>query len=207
MRHPCLREDTRDAILDASSRLIERFGYKKMTMDDVAREAGVGKGTIYLYFRSKEEVALSCADRITARVLDRLRSIAHDGGSPAERIRRMLVERVLLRFDSVRNYAWSLDELFVALRPAFLARRDRWQHEEAAIFAAVLAEGRHTGNFAACDSVLTALTLLLATNALMPLSLSPKELGSRDEVEEKAGRIADLLLRGLVSRAEQTARA
>src|SRR5579872_4655274 len=135
MRNSTLREDMRDIILDASSRLMQRYGYKKMTMDDVAREVGIGKGTIYLYFRSKEDVALSCADRNTDRVQDRLRAIGQAGGSPSERLREMLLMRVLLRFDIVQPYARSLDDLYVALRPACLARRERWLEAEAQIFA------------------------------------------------------------------------
>ena len=39
---------TRDRILDAAERLLARFGYKKTTMEDIAREAGLGKRTLYL---------------------------------------------------------------------------------------------------------------------------------------------------------------
>ena len=45
-------------------RLLARYGYRKMTIDDVAREVGIGKGTIYLHFKSKEDVALSRIDRV-----------------------------------------------------------------------------------------------------------------------------------------------
>ena len=40
-------------ILDAADRLFARFGYRRTAMDDVAAEAGVAKGTLYLYFDSK----------------------------------------------------------------------------------------------------------------------------------------------------------
>jgi AcrR family transcriptional regulator len=200
MRNAALREDMADVILDASGRLMERYGYKKMTMDDLAREAGIGKGTIYLYFRSKEEVALSCADRNFNRILEQERAIAKSSGPPAERLRQMLVQRVLLRFDSVQNYARSLDDLFIALRPAFLARREKWVDREAQVFADILVEGRLLGTFDVEDAFITARTLLMATYALMPFSLSPKELGARNDVQEKAERIADLLLSGVLRR-------
>src|SRR6187397_2922070 len=44
---------TRDAILDATDRLLARYGYKKMTIDDLAHEVGIGKGSVYLHFSSK----------------------------------------------------------------------------------------------------------------------------------------------------------
>ena len=48
---------TREAILDATDRLLARHGYKKMTIDDLAAEVGIGKGSVYLHFASKEEIA------------------------------------------------------------------------------------------------------------------------------------------------------
>src|ERR1043165_1421361 len=60
---------TRDLILDAAERLIGFLGYSKTTMDDVAKAAGVGKRTIYVYFPSKEEVILCTIDRIVDRLV------------------------------------------------------------------------------------------------------------------------------------------
>lgn len=48
-----LREER---ILDAATTLLLRWGYRKTTIDDVAREAGVGKGTIYLHWKDKSEL-------------------------------------------------------------------------------------------------------------------------------------------------------
>jgi AcrR family transcriptional regulator len=200
MRSVAVREDLKDVILNASNRLLIRYGYRKMTMDDLAKEAGIGKGTIYLYFRSKEEVALSCADRLTLSVQKELRQIASSEGSPAERIRKMLTLRVLMRFDNAQPYARSLDDIFMALRPAFLARRERWLEAEAQIFADVLIEGHLLGAFAPGDAMRTAHALLLATNSLMPFSLSPQELGAREEIERKVNDVADLTLAGILLR-------
>src|SRR3954469_9460224 len=96
---------TSDLILAAVERLIGVLGYSKTNMDDVAREAGVGKRTIYVHFPSKEEVVLCTIDRIVDRLVARLRVYADAPGPAAERLRAMLVERVLYRFDSVRNYS------------------------------------------------------------------------------------------------------
>src|SRR6516164_9482656 len=123
MSAPVAQTDTRDAILDAIERLLARYGYKKTTMDDLAREAGIGKGTIYLYFPSKEEVALSSIDRVVERVQERLRGLAASSLSAEDRLREMLAERVLMRFDSVQAYSQGLDDLFESLRPAYMARR------------------------------------------------------------------------------------
>jgi AcrR family transcriptional regulator len=72
MRANLAPADVRDAVLDAAERLLARYGYRKMTMDDLAREAGIGKGTTYLHFPSKQEVVLCSIDRIVERLLGQL---------------------------------------------------------------------------------------------------------------------------------------
>lgn len=194
------KEEIREAILDATERLLARYGYRKMTVEDIAREVGVGKGTIYLHFDSKEEVVLSHVDRIVDRVKDRLGAIARSEATAAIRIRLMLLTRVLIRFDSIQHYTKSLDDLLAALRPGLLARRAVYFDEEAQIFAQVLHEGRDSHEFEFDDALTTAYGMLHATNSLLPYSLSTTELGEREEVKEKATVIANLILQGLLDR-------
>ena len=195
------KESVRESILDATDRLLARFGYRKMTVEDIAAEAGIGKGTIYLHFSSKEEVVLSHVDRIVDRLKQQhLAVIARSKHTALERIRQMLLARVLFRFDSIQHYTQSLNDLLAALRPGLLARRARYFEEEAQIFAAVLAEGRTSGEFQIENEMAAAQALLEATNGLLPYSLSTNELGERDEVERRTSAIAELLLHGLVSR-------
>lgn len=200
MRAIATREDIRDLILDATDRLLARSGYKKMTMEDLAQEVGIGKGTIYLHFPSKEEVVLSHVDRIVERLKLELLKVARGPGSPAERLRRMLVERVMFRFDSVQHYSESLSDLLAALRPGLLARRRRHFEEEAAVLAEVLNEGLRAGDFDFEDAGAAARTLLTATNAMLPYSLSARELGGRAALEAEATRVVEMLLKGLLAR-------
>jgi AcrR family transcriptional regulator len=192
------REEVREAILDATDHLLARYGYRKMTVDDIAQEAGIGKGTIYLHFASKEEVTLSHVDRIVERLTERLWAIARSDADVAIRLRLMLVARVLFRFDSVQHYTQSLDDLLAALRPKLLARRARYFEEEARVFAEVLNEGARLKVFNVKDALSTAFALIHATNSLLPYSLSTNELGERDEIKEKTEHIADLMLTGLL---------
>jgi AcrR family transcriptional regulator len=195
------KEAVKDAILDATDRLLARFGYRKMTVEDIAVEAGIGKGTIYLHFASKEEVVLSHVDRIVDRLKQQhLAIIARSEITAPERIRQMLLARVLFRFDSIQHYTQSLNDLLAALRPGLLARRAKYFEEEARIFAEVLAEGRASGEFQFDNELAAARALLEATNGLLPYSLSTSELGEREEVKRRTSAIADLLLQGLLNR-------
>ncbi|MER7080563.1 transcriptional regulator, TetR family [Saccharopolyspora kobensis] len=61
-----------DRILDAAGELMIRLGYRKVTIEDVARQAGVGKGTVYLHWRTKEQLFESLIQREALGLLDEL---------------------------------------------------------------------------------------------------------------------------------------
>jgi len=187
----------RERILDAADRLLARFGYRKMTVEDIAQEAGIGKGTVYLSFPSKEEVALGCIDRMVAQVIERLEAIAGGPGPVGERLRDLLVERVLGRFDYARTHAASIDALLAGARPSLLTRRAGHFSTEARVIERLLRQ--EDGEIASTDPAADADALITATNALLPYSLSPRELGNRAGVERRALAVASLLVRGLTS--------
>src|SRR5437879_11969199 len=60
---------TREAILEAASRLIHVHGYNHTALDDVLRESGVGKGNFYYHFKGKEELGCAILDQIIASFL------------------------------------------------------------------------------------------------------------------------------------------
>ncbi len=200
MKDAAQPKTTRDAILDATDRLLARYGYKKMTIDDLAQEVGIGKGSVYLHFKSKEEIALSHIDRIVMRLHKNLLKILESKGTPEKRLRRMINERVFFRFDSVQHYSQSLNELLAQLRPRLLENRKHYFEDEGRLFARLVEEGKADGVFAVKDPMDTARAILDATNALLPYSLSAYELGERAEIEKKTQRVADLLINGLNKR-------
>lgn len=190
-------KEVREALLDATDRILAERGYQKMTIDDLAREVGIGKGSVYLHFSSKEEIALSHIDRIVERLKERLKTIVRENISQKEKLCEMLLTRVLFRFDSVQHYTQSLNDLLLSLRPKLLARRENYFAEEAAIFAEVIESGQKDGEFEIGDSLEIAHAFLLATNSLLPYSLTTEELGSRADIEAKTLRLANLLIKGI----------
>lgn len=197
MRGTVTRTDVREAILDAVDRRLARVGYKKMTVEVLADDAGIGKGTVYLHFPSKEEAVLSHIDRIVERLCGRLDRIAAGDGPVDQRLHKMLVERVTFRLSAVQHYTESLNDLLSAIRSLLLERRQRHFEQEATRFVRILSEGRKAGIFGPVRVPTTARALIEATNSLLPYSLSPQELGDLTEVRRRAGVIADLLVGGL----------
>lgn len=193
---PLTETTPRDAILDAALRLLPRSGYRKTTLDDLAAESGVARRTIYLHFPSKEEIFLASIDRVVERVIAELGVIANERSSAEARLWRMIVARVMTRFDAVRHYRESLDEMLSDLRSAYLARREQYFEAEARVLAHVIEDGVRTERWSVEDPLELARVLVQATNSLLPHSLSRAELGSRTDVQSRATALANLLVRG-----------
>jgi AcrR family transcriptional regulator len=194
----------RDRILDAAERLLGRFGYRKMTVDDIAAEARIGKGTVYLSFPSKEEVVLSTVDRIVDRVCAAMEEAAARDSSAADRLRAMLRARVLVRFEAVAAYSASLNDLLSSVRAALLARRVRHFEREIGILARVIAGGQQDGELAAGAPRRIGRALVLATNSFLPYALSPDELGDAKRLRREAGDVIDIVVDGITASSPPT---
>ena len=64
------REQRADRILDAAAELMLRWGYNKTTIDDIARFAGVAKGTIYLHWKTREDLFMALMRREYVRLVE-----------------------------------------------------------------------------------------------------------------------------------------
>jgi TetR/AcrR family fatty acid metabolism transcriptional regulator len=94
----------RDAILRAAIDIFAERGYFNAQVADVARAAGVAAGTVYLYFKSKDDLLISIFERSMREGLNDSRAAVADLGDPPERLRR-LARGHLARLGNDRNLA------------------------------------------------------------------------------------------------------
>lgn len=77
----------------AAKKLFQKYGVKKTTMRDLAAEAGLAVGTLYLYFRNRDEVVLACAEAFEKFHIDSARQAIEGEGSPSKRLKQYCLER------------------------------------------------------------------------------------------------------------------
>jgi TetR/AcrR family fatty acid metabolism transcriptional regulator len=94
----------RDAILRAAIDVFAERGYFNAQVADVARVAGVAAGTVYLYFRSKDDLLISIFERGMREALTEGRALVAGASDPADRLRR-LARLHLARGGGGRNHA------------------------------------------------------------------------------------------------------
>lgn len=81
--------DKREAILRAAISVFAHNGYFNSKVADIAREAGVADGTVYLYFKSKEDILHSIFDRSVEEALDAARNQIKEVDDPREKLRQI----------------------------------------------------------------------------------------------------------------------
>ena len=194
------KTDIREAVMDSAERLFARYGYKKTTVEDIASDIRISRATLYLHFHSKEEIALCWIGRFNEGLQVELRDIANEDCNPIDRLKHMLVVRVMKVFNHASRYSESIDDLLAALRPSLMKQRQQKHEAESNIFAGVILEGQSTGKFVHGDPVELARLLIDATNSLLPYNLSAQQLGEPELMERKINALAHLLLNGMETR-------
>ncbi|MEZ4463080.1 MAG: TetR family transcriptional regulator [bacterium] len=81
-------------ILEAASRLLLHYGPAKTTVADIAREAGISVGSVYLEFKSKDDILVALSSHRYAHVLAAMRAAAQAHAAPAERLAALLMARL-----------------------------------------------------------------------------------------------------------------
>lgn len=81
--------DKREAIMRAAIKVFAGKGYFNSKVSDIAKEAGIADGTVYLYFKSKEEILHSFFDRAMEDFIGEARKQLAEIADPAEKIRRI----------------------------------------------------------------------------------------------------------------------
>ncbi len=135
---PEYKEEARSRILDAASRVFAEKGYHEATMEDVAKQLGVSKGALYLYFSSKERLFEAMSRTAPRAFKEILYSTFNTQANPVESATRFF-DAMMKRFGS--NPRLSLEILSEASRNPALRRVLRQNQEEYANGLASFLEG------------------------------------------------------------------
>jgi len=83
---PNVSDERKTQILNAAEDVFNQKGFDDARMDDIAEETGLSKGTLYLYFKSKNDLIIAILDRIFQREFKQLENLQQDGLSASAAI-------------------------------------------------------------------------------------------------------------------------
>jgi len=192
MRDP----DKPQQIIEAAVRVFARKGYFNSRVSDVAREAGIAAGTIYLYFKTKEDILTTLFREKMAEFVAKLWKAMADQPDPVSKVRRL----VYLHFDLLERNPELAEVVQIELRQGQKFFRGASSQEIASYFAligSVLEEGVAAGRFRANLPVKVATKMLFGAMDQMATSWV---LGKREyRLVDTADAVADLFLQGVAA--------
>ena len=136
----------RDQIVEAAHECFARYGYRKTTVSDLAREIGFSKAYIYRFFESKQAIGEAICWACLEKLIAEARKVMDEGGSATDRFRRMFrtitTLSVALFFDDRRIY-----------EVAALAAAEKWDSAQTYVatlkvmLLEIVKDGRENGEF------------------------------------------------------------
>ncbi|MFZ0482670.1 MAG: TetR/AcrR family transcriptional regulator [Desulfobacterales bacterium] len=184
---------TRKAIQEAVVNLVTRTGTRKVTMDQVAAEAGLSKGCLYIHFRSKKELLESVKTERFKPLGDQLQEILNGSLTPNQKI-ESIVHRLFSYFDENRGlFRFLLEEREIAQSQAIRQKNSRYRNFVERI-ANVLDDGVASGLFRHMDSKKVASIFIEAMIAMTARRLLEETPGPLDE---DARLLIQVLFRGI----------
>src|SRR5688572_17297625 len=190
-------DDKRRRILDAAVVVFARKGYFRAKVQEIAKKAGVADGTIYLYFKGKEDILVSLFDELMSEHVARVRTELESAPDAPAKL-RLLAEHHLRALGSDRDLAVVFQ---VELRQStkFMERfTASWLKEYFDVLGQIIEQGQREG------TIRPDLPKKLVANAIFGMldeSVTSWVVGRKDyDLAQLAPAVVDLLLRGVAAR-------
>ncbi len=190
------KEEFRKKIIISAGLIFSRYGFKKTTMDEIAKALKMGKSSVYYYFKSKEEifeaVVLYEANILRNELTTTIKSVE----SPVDKMKKYVYVR-MKSFEKLSNYYNAIFDKNLDHFDFIEKVRVNYDREELAILRLILYHGARKKVFNVTDSEYTALAVQTTMKGLeVPLFWKKRELN----IEERLEAILDVLFHGILKK-------
>jgi len=190
------KEEFRRKVIISAGQIFSRFGFKKTTMDEIARAMKMGKSSIYYYFESKEDifeaVVLWEANILRNELTTAIKSVE----SPIDKLKNYVFVR-MKSFEKLSNYYNAIFDKNLDHFDFIENIREKYDREELAILRLILYHGTRKKVFNVANSEYTALAIQTTLKGLeVPLFWKKKEVN----IENRLNAILDVLFFGIIKK-------
>lgn len=158
-------DDTKDIILHVAGKIFEKHGFYKTTIDGIARAAHKAKGSIYYYFKNKEELFQGVVEKEFQTLRSELIKAIDDGKNAKEKLTNYIIARMktisdLSSFNEIvkADYLDHLDFIWEI--------RKKYDYEEVVLIKSILTRGINNKEFGLDNVELTSPAILTALKGL-----------------------------------------
>ncbi len=188
------KEEFRRKIIITAGQIFSHYGFKKTTMDEIARALKMGKSSIYYYFESKEEIFESVVLHEANILRNELTTSIKSVESPIDKMKNYVFVR-MKAFEKLSNYYNAIFDKNLDHFDFIENIRAKYDREELAILRLILYHGARKKVFNVKNSEYTALAVQTALKGLeVPLFWQKKEVN----IEDRLNGILEVLFNGIL---------
>ncbi len=194
---PDVSEERRSQILEAASAVFARLGFHQARMDDIAQEAGLSKGALYLYYNSKDAIIAALLRFFFDQELAMLRRLLQTGSEQSAREQLLMVNRrmgeAMKWMEAMRPIAFEFYAIAARQKNVRQFLKEYFK-EYRELLAALIQRGVESGEFKPLDAQSVAITVAALYEGLVLLWMVDPQAVQWEKASEESLR---LLLGGL----------
>jgi AcrR family transcriptional regulator len=188
------KEEFKKKVIVSAGQIFSYYGFKKTTMDEIAKALKMGKSSIYYYFESKEEIFEAVVMNEANTLRNELTTAIKSVESPIDKMRNYVFVR-MKSFEKLSNYYNAIFDKNLAHFDFIESIREKYDREELAILRLILYHGARKRVFNIANSEYTAMAIQTTLKGLeVPLFWKKKEVNIGDRLNA----ILDVLFYGIV---------
>jgi AcrR family transcriptional regulator len=191
-------EERRNLILDAAGRTFGQYGFRKTTVGDIVREAGMARATVYKYFSSKEEMFRAVVEREVEDIVSAVKLAVEGESTTYDRLRVAITVHAAALREKVNVFRLTMEALSDVISRTH-ADSDRVLQEALDLYERILDEGVRSGEIAVDDVRMTAWSIILAFKGVFITTMTGQMAELTPRVIET---LLDLIWNGLRPREE-----
>ncbi len=186
-------DDTKDRILNVAAKVFSKFGFQKTTVDEIARAAHKAKGSVYYYFKSKEELFRGVVEKEFHTLRSELVKAIDSGHDSKEKLSNYILVR-MKTINDMANFYEALKNDYLVYIDFVEKIREKYDNEEIMFIKTILIGGINNNEFEIDDVEFASPAILTALKGLeMPFFLNNKY----NELENRLGELVKILIRGI----------
>jgi AcrR family transcriptional regulator len=190
------KEEFRKKIIITAGKIFSLYGFKKTTMDEIARAMNKGKSSIYYYYESKEKIFEAVILNEANILRNELTSAIKSEEKPIEKMKKYIFVR-MKSFEKLSNYYNAIFDKNLDHFEFIEAIRVKYDREELAILRLILYLGARKKVFTVANSEYTAMAIQTTLKGLeVPLFWEKKEIN----IENRLNAILNVLFYGIVNK-------
>jgi TetR/AcrR family fatty acid metabolism transcriptional regulator len=156
----------RERIVAAARRRFETYGYRRTSIAEIARDAGIAVGTVYRYFPGKEAIFLAVVEDLNDAWLAESRRALDGPGTATDRLQRLGAASIRFAADNALITAIAMRDTDIVFAPLLERVHEDMQRRNVAMIAGVVRDGIREGTFRDVDPERTAYVLFMAGSIL-----------------------------------------